>query len=131
MFFSSVLDLLILKFATNCKLKIHSLAHKKEIRMETLGWDYNEFKSQSSKWVKAKMVHRWIWTNHTHNNLEFGEESPHLFMYYILWLMARIHQHCKKMFGFLLKILFFQIMKFAILWAHDSHTQKINWRIFY
>jgi hypothetical protein len=39
---------------------------------------------------------------------------------------GKIHQHCKQMFGFLLKILFFKIMKFAILWVHDSHTKKIN-----
>jgi hypothetical protein len=39
--------------------------------------------------------------------------------------MAGIHQHCKQMFGFLLKFLFFKIMKFAILWAHDSHTKKL------
>jgi ABC-type transporter Mla maintaining outer membrane lipid asymmetry ATPase subunit MlaF len=35
MFFNSVLDLLIFKFATKCKLKIYSLTHKKEIRMKT------------------------------------------------------------------------------------------------
>lgn len=39
--------------------------------------------------------------------------------------MAGIHQHCKKMFGFLLKFLYSKIMKFAVLWAHDSHTKKL------
>lgn len=77
------------------------------------------------------MVHRWTWTNQTHNNLEFGEESPHLFIYYILWLIARIHQHCKKNVWIPFEIFVFlnnEIYKFMGSWL--SH-KKINWKLFY